>query len=72
MRAKRERVRIMKIIIKGKIARKKMSTLIIMTLLKMMIHSAMISMINMILTIILSFQLQKGIGRPTTLKKTLF
>ena len=53
MRARRERVRRMKMMIEVKRARTKMSTLMIMTIRMMMIHSAMFSMIKTILTIIM-------------------
>jgi hypothetical protein len=59
----------MMIIMKRK--RTKMSTLMIMTILKMTITSAMISMMKMNLMIIMSYQLQKSIRRPTTMPLTL-
>jgi hypothetical protein len=68
LRARRDRVRSRKMMIEVKRARTKMSTLMIMTILKMMIHSAIFSMMKMILTIIMPSQLHKSIRRPTTLK----
>jgi hypothetical protein len=72
LRARRERVRSMKMMMEVKRARTKMSTLMIMTIRMMMIHSAMYSMIKMILMIIMSSQLHKSIRRPSTQLKTLF
>jgi len=59
----------MMVIMKRK--RTKMSTLMIMIILKMTITSGMISMMKMNLMIIMSYQLHKSIRRPTTLLLTL-